>query len=265
MNYTKFRDTFISLTKKTVPYGTEREFVAEVFRKFCPFELKTDGINYFTRVGNWRDTIFTSHLDTASWDCSNVSMVGSGEIIFTDGETILGADDKAGVTIMLDMIESGVDGTYYFFIGEESGRIGSSYAAKKFPEYFKEFKRMISFDRRLQESIISHQLGSRCCSDDFVEQLGEQYLEHDMLFVGDRGGLYTDSASFMNLIPECTNISVGYNNEHSTREYIDMQYCYNVSQASKKVDWTSLPVKRLATPSFYDEDDDGYFYFRNYS
>ena len=41
-------------------------------------------------------------------------------------KTILGADDKAGMVILLYMIEKKIPGLYYFFIGEEVGCIGSN-------------------------------------------------------------------------------------------------------------------------------------------
>ena len=53
---------------------------------------------------------------------------------------ILGADNKAGVSLMVNMIKNNIEGLYYFFIGEEVGTIGSSCLSKKFDDidYLKE-------------------------------------------------------------------------------------------------------------------------------
>ena len=111
---------FISLTKRTYPHGTESEL-----RHLLPDNLTEDEFgNLFIKIGE-SDVMFTSHLDTATKAKDNIKHVFEGKIIKTDGKTILGADDKAGVTIMLYMIEHNIPGLYYFFLGEEVGCVGS--------------------------------------------------------------------------------------------------------------------------------------------
>ena len=108
MNITK---KFLQLTSKTYPHGTERE----LFR-FLPKSLQEDEFgNLFIKIGE-SDAMFTSHLDTATKADTKVNHIFDGNIIKTDGTTILGADDKAGVTIMLNMIEKKIPGLYYFFL-----------------------------------------------------------------------------------------------------------------------------------------------------
>ncbi|UOE95965.1 M20/M25/M40 family metallo-hydrolase [Alkalihalobacillus sp. LMS39] len=78
------------------------------------------------------DTIyFTSHMDTVV-PGNNVKPSISDGYIVTDGTTILGADDKAGIAAMLEAIkvlkEQNVEhGTIQFIItvGEESGLVGA--------------------------------------------------------------------------------------------------------------------------------------------
>jgi hypothetical protein len=45
------------------------------------------------------------------------------------------------------------------------------------------------------------------------------------------------------MIPECTNISVGYNFEH-TAETQNITYLDRLAKASVNVDWSSLPTAR---------------------
>ena len=106
------KDTFLALTSKTYPYGFEDELVS-----FLPKGYFQDRHgNYFYKIGESR-TAFTSHLDTACKDQVNIVHKFDGNIIKTDGKSILGADDKAGVTILLYMIEKNVPGLYCFFFG----------------------------------------------------------------------------------------------------------------------------------------------------
>ena len=104
------RETFLKLTSRTYPHGKEQDIF-----DLLPESLEMDEFgNLFIQIGE-SDTMFTSHLDTATSTDSEVIHILEDNIIKTDGKTILGADDKAGVTIMLYMIEKGLPGLYYFF------------------------------------------------------------------------------------------------------------------------------------------------------
>jgi len=231
------KDTFLALTSKTYPYGFEDELVS-----FLPKGYFQDRHgNYFYKIGESR-TAFTSHLDTACKDQVNIVHKFDGNIIKTDGKSILGADDKAGVTILLYMIEKNVPGLYCFFFGEEVGCIGSGLASSD--PMFKDYNRMISFDRRGTNSIITFQSSKRCCSEVFAKSLAKDFNQYGLNMSPDNTGVYTDSAEFTGVIPECTNISVGYYKEHTHDENQDISHLIKLCNASTKVDWESLPTKR---------------------
>jgi hypothetical protein len=107
------------------------------------------------------------------------------------------------------------------------------------------YDRIISFDRRDVGSIITYQSSSRCCSDDFADALCRELNQtRSLSYKKDTGGVYTDSAEFTHLIPECTNVSVGYYKEHTTNESQDICHLTNLAEACVKVDWEKLPTKR---------------------
>jgi len=249
------RDTFLKLTSKTYPYGTERQLFS-----FLPKGVKQDlWGNYFYQIGDTK-TIFACHLDTANKEQGPVKHVFDGDFIKTDGNSILGADDKAGVTILLWLIEHKIPGTYYFFIGEEVGCIGSGAAAKDVTRFSK-FDRIISFDRRDICSVITHQSWTRTCSDAFADGLIEQIEKGGLCLKKDDGGVYTDSAEFTDVIPECTNISVGYYGEHTHNEKQDISFLQSLCECLLLVDWESLPTARDPKKSEYKSfgyDDYGY-------
>ncbi len=252
INVTKFeynpldpRSTFLSLVTKTYPHGHEDEVL-----QFLP-KLDKDIVgNYYKIIGDKPTTMFTCHLDTADRKQAVTRLysiqIDDQEHIITDGTTVLGADDKAGTTVMLYMIAKNIPGLYYFFIGEERGGIGSRALADVYDEvdYLKDIKRCVSFDRRKTISVITSQAGGRCCSDDFGNALCEQYNKNGLNLKIDPTGVFTDSASFIDDIPECTNVSVGYLNEHTGKEIQNMDYLIDLCKASVNVDWSNLPTIR---------------------
>jgi hypothetical protein len=261
-----FKKTFLSLTQWTIPHGFE-----ESIAHLLPKGVQKDGCgNYFITVGENSTTLFTCHLDTVS-KRDKVKHVIEGNIIKTDGTTILGGDNKAGVCILMYLIEQQVPGTYYFFVGEECGTIGSRWALQHGENFFKKFKRAVAYDRRNQGSIITYQRGRRCCSDEFADALSKEFEKHDMVYHRDNTGVYTDTAVFVNVIQECTNLSAGVVGEHTNSEYIDIEYCEAVAKASALIDWENLPSIREAKEEYYYNSGNynynhgnNYYHGRNY-
>lgn len=243
------KQKFLELTSRTYPHGTEKEL----------FHLLGEGLtedefgNLFIKIGE-SDVMFTSHLDTATSALTEVNHVFEGNIIKTDGKSILGADDKAGVTVMLYMIEQGVPGLYYFFLGEEVGCVGSKkVAAVQKDNKIEGINKVISFDRRGTTSVITYQSGQRCASDKFGEALAKELNDADDTFkyTTDPTGVLTDSVQFIKIYPECTNISVGYKSEHTFSESQDIEHLEKLAKACTKVDWKSLPVERDPSKTEY--------------
>ena len=63
-------------------------------------------------------------------------------------------------------------------------------------------------------------------------------------YTKDDGGVYTDSAEFIDIIPECTNLSVGYYKEHTHTESQDIEHLERLANACIRVDWENLPTVR---------------------
>lgn len=270
------KETFLTLTKRRYPMGTE-DLAMDLVKDMLPdvkFE-KDEFDNYFTYIpkvdGSDSDTMFTSHLDTinsgpygynngkkwnttlrkyefdvdAKVDDMSIKHVMDGDFVKTDGETNLGADDKAGVAIMMNMISEKVPGLYYFFMGEESGCVGSSSLSRVFESKteFPTMNKCISFDRKGYDSIITEQMGV-CASDEFAKELAKRYEEYGFWFKPDPTGVYTDSAEFTDVIPECSNISCGYFHEHTKSEKQDLEFLELLGIVSTQIDWETLPIVR---------------------
>lgn len=253
----EFKDLFLLLTEFTIPFGKEK-----TLEPLLPEGWKKDSVgNYYYEIGN-SETLFTTHLDTYSTKYEDVVQLEDQDdefIIFTDGTTILGGDNKLGCCILIGMIEQRIPGTYYFFIGEEpiisGGLWGSTKALEARPEFFKKFKRCVAFDRRGYGSVVIRQKGRMSSSEKFINAIADKLKEFGDIEFDDKSkfGYYTDTAAFMDVIPECTNISAGGFGEHTFKEYVDLSYTYKVFQAALKIDWDSLPVERELETRFIKE------------
>lgn len=205
-------------------------------------------IHIDARTDTHHRTLFIAHLDTVH------RSGGSNTIVKTDSkwsagnkDRCLGADDGAGVAMLMHLLHNGVPGYYIFSQGEECGGIGAKFLADYHQPTLLEHDRAVAFDRKGIDSVITHQAMGRCCSDAFAQALASALNEaaHDELFLSpDSTGIYTDTAEFTEQIPECTNISIGYEGAHSDREWLDIYYIQTLADAAVKIDWDALPTKR---------------------
>lgn len=197
-----------------------------------------------------------AHTDTVGRTEGRVTVALEGNVVGVPKRrsTCLGADDGAGCAILLEMIEAGVQGLFVFFAEEEVGGRGSSHAATKEAQNFDTLDFIAAFDRRGETSVITHQAGGRCCSDEFAKALADAFnaCHGDNMFDPDDSGVFTDTANLTDLVGECTNISVGYSREHGPNETLDLSVWRRVRDAACTIDWAALPIKRK--PGEVDED-----------
>lgn len=256
-------DSLLAMLQVKRPHGSASE---EAFiRHFLePLGATRDGFgNLFLRIGDDPVILWSSHTDT----CHRTP--GLQDIICTNGlvrvadpkrSNCLGADDAAGVWLMTQMIAAEVPGSYVFHRGEERGGLGSAYIAEHGAQHLAGIRAAIAFDRRGCGSIITHQRGERCCSEVFASSLATALgLGHRC----DPTGSFTDTANYLGLIGECTNVSAGYDNEHSPSESLDVDYLMRLLEAVLCADFSRLVFARQpgehepAYPSdwLWDPDD----------
>ena len=208
---------------------------------------KVGNLHVDARLDDTNRTLFVAHVDTVHRETGANKIRKTQGKWYADGAP-LGADDGAGCAMLMHMLHAGVPAYYIFTQGEEKGGIGAKYLADHSPELLACFDRAIAFDRRGIDSVITHQGWGRCCSDEFADALsGELCADGVLMYLGDDTGVYTDTAEFVDIIPECTNISVGYDNEHSDRETLDIFHFTALAAAAVKIKWDALPVGRDPT------------------
>jgi hypothetical protein len=217
--------------------------------------------------------LFSSHIDTVHSMTDpvrqDVMFDEQTQLVYKDDKRPLGADDAAGVWLMRRMISAGVPGTYIFHRGEERGGIGSRGMSLHHREFLAQFDIAIAFDRRGTNAIITEQMTGVCASQAFALALGDllHAAQPEVDLHPDDTGVFTDTANYTDVISECTNISVGYENEHSGDEYLDIDYLRRLTDAfiavfSDPKVRDKLPAKR--DPSVVDYgggfDTNGWFY-----
>lgn len=220
--------------------------------------------NIEVQVGDPGGCVFTAHLDTVHRDDGEQVLYiisETNEIVADtlDGKaSVLGSDDASGVYLLLEMIAAKRPGMYLFFVGEECGGIGSSAYVKDHSTFSANM--VVSFDRRGTKDIITHQGGYCTASNTFAMALGDAMnkLDPSFEYAPCAGGLYTDSREFAEIVPECTNIAVGYFNEHTVRETQDLKHLLALRAVILKIDWQALPIGRVPEPDvpwlWHDKD-----------
>jgi hypothetical protein len=211
-------------------------------------------------------TLFIAHVDTVHKGVGANKIRKTATHWYADGAP-LGADDGAGVAMLMHLIHADVKGYYIFSQGEECGGIGAKHIATHHTDLLAQFDRAIAFDRRGIDSVISHQGMGRCASDVFCEALANDLNAFDdtLMYSPDDTGVYTDTAEFTDIIPECTNISVGYYSEHGDQENLDIVHFEALSNAVLKVMWDMLPTDRDPTVPEYKTYKYDTAWWANYS
>lgn len=198
-------------------------------------------------------TLFVAHVDTVHKDEGANSFRKTQYKWYADGSQ-LGADDGAGCAMLMHLMHSGVPGYYIFTQGEERGGIGAKHIATTYKDLLSQFQRAVAFDRRGVDSVITHQGWGRCCSDTFGQALADALnVDERLMYMPDNTGVYTDTAEFTDIIPECTNISVGYDFEHSDKEELDVFHFDRLAKRCAVLDWDGLPSER--DPTVPDPED----------
>lgn len=229
-------------------------FIAPLPGAYCD----THG-NWHVVIGAEPSILFSAHTDTVHRAPGRQTVMESNGIIRLSKRSIredrncLGADDTAGIWILLNLIRSGIRGHYVFHYAEEHGGIGSGDLANKYPEWLKRFRMAIAFDRRGTSDVITHQIGGRTASNVFAESMVAAMSTAGLPGYGPMHGVYTDTANYSHLIPECTNLSVGYNYEHSPDECLNRFHLERLRDTLIRLDWGSLIVDR--DPTTEDPDD----------
>lgn len=187
---------------------------------------------------SFNPVLYVCHLDTVHRSTGAQLLSLQGTLLKSlDGEC-LGADDGAGVWLMLSMIEQQIPGAYLFHFAEEVGCYGSQWMYRNHADWLSRFETAISFDRPYCSDVVTHLCGRRACDDYFAFELADAlsgHLPSEYLLSPSATGGMTDVFHYIGLIRRCTNISVGYTRQHSPAETLDLKYLMGLRDACLSV------------------------------
>ncbi len=230
-------------------------------QRFCEAVIEPTGATADAFGNYWLDVLtpedehspvmWSCHTDTVHSKPIKAAVQYDGrylELHPNSSASCLGADCGTGIWIMLEMIKAQVPGLYIFHRAEEVGCQGSRWIRDHAAASLEGIKFAIAFDRKGNDSIITHQASGRTCSEKFARSL-MPFLPGYKL---DPTGMYTDTDTYADLIPECTNLSVGYEMAHSSAERQDVLHASRLLDYVKQIDQSKLIVDRDPTVAAFD-------------
>jgi hypothetical protein len=224
-------------TMRPAGSGAEYEFVEQWVK---PLGTEGDGYGNQWLVIGESPILWSCHTDTVH------KRGGAQYVGYADGcayvtrSNCLGSDDTTGVWIMRHMIKARVPGTYVFHRAEEVGGLGSQWIADNTPERLAGIQFAIAFDRKGYGDIITDQMGNTA-SDDFAYSLSKAL--HPLPYSA-ADGVFTDTQVYSGIIPECSNLSVGYHAMHTSGEWQDVDFANRLLDQMITADFSGLESAR---------------------
>lgn len=196
------------------------------------------------------------HLDTINDTMECIPSIGdfifthkTGLLTLNKNSTLncLGGDDRCGVTIITLAFKELIEKYHIaFFCDEEVGGLGSSASASAITSD-NSISCYIGLDRKGTTEVATYGFDNQALIDLFVDN---GYVETQ--------GSFTDAS---NLAREsnkaCINLSVGYGNEHSRHEFIDLRGIDNAIDILLYVTFDGVYKQEIAYNNY---SDDGYVY-----
>ncbi|MDR7156779.1 putative aminopeptidase FrvX [Sphingobium xenophagum] len=227
----------------------ERAFCREYLDRVPGMTADAFG-NRILTIGDRPRVMWSCHVDTVAarggQQVVGIDELGIAGLCNGKAGMSLGADDGAGIWIMLNMIATGRPGLYLFHRGEEQGCLGSRWIQRNTPDLLQGIEAAIAFDRAGLGDVITHQSYGRTCSDTFAFSLANALngLNPGFRYRPDDTGVYTDTNEYAGIVSECTNLSVGYHGQHGPRETLDVDHCEKLLAAMLELNASQLVIER---------------------
>ena len=177
---------------------------------------------------------FVAHTDTVHSINHNLKVVQLKEgdktiLTGVDSETLepsgIGGDDKCGVFLALEMLDTLDNVKVAFFVSEEIGCVGSRQAD---PEFFKNVGYAIQYDSPEGDSMSMSLMGDNLFikDSDFGTKVSPLILEHGITNWARHP--YTDVWQIMEKFNiSCLNLAAGYHRYHTDNEYVVVEEVQN--------------------------------------
>lgn len=160
----------------------------------------------------------------------------------------IGADDRAGIYAIIDILKDGYRPTVIICNKEEKGGKGARKFIKDYPKPLSKINFMLELDRRGQNDMVFYD----CDSPEF-----ETYLE-PYGFVSNWGSFSDISIIAPMWNVAAANLSIGYEDEHTEAERLYFYWMFDTIQKVKNI----LDDEKLANhPFIYIFGNDKFYYY----
>jgi tripeptide aminopeptidase len=109
INETCLLETFLALVAIDSPSGQEEAIGKDLARRFAELGGVVEQDEHWNLIARWPGQgdplMLSAHMDTVGKDVGITPVIRDG-VIYSDGTTILGGDDKSGVAAILEVIRS---------------------------------------------------------------------------------------------------------------------------------------------------------------
>lgn len=212
------------------PSGNEKamiEFITNLLSEMPDVEVSSDSLgNIYAKRGNAETyPCIVAHMDEVHAKRPNGFKLIEKKC---QGDTIIcgkcnrksqgiGADDKNGIFVALEMIRRYPVMKCAFFVGEETGCIGSSDANM---DFFKDCRYVLQCDRQGNSDFIVNASGVSLCTEEFVFDCNIDKFQYE-----EELGLMTDVMALKERgLDVCAcNMSCGYYCPHTNMEYTSLK------------------------------------------
>lgn len=227
-----FKNDLKLLLAITAPSGKEKPIANELFIRLESLADKVWFDHYGNVLGevnvgkNGPTVLLSAHMDTVRVE-EDREVIQENNVWFSSNGP-LGADDRAGIAIILSVIrnlkKTGFTGKVKlaFTREEEIGLCGSREID---PGWLNGIDLGIVVDRcGSRDVVVSNHYMEFCdpAIGTFFETVGRRYGMPDWQMV--QGGS-SDAAVFAELGVPSVNVSAGYMNEHTDREFVNIEHC----------------------------------------
>lgn len=168
--------------------------------------------------------LLLAHLDTVHPAPPSLIFKDADQHVIWSPEG-LGADDRAGVFAILELVKAGYRPSILFCMGEEVGGLGARSFIRDYPDPPISINFMLELDRQGRDDAVYYDCGNKEF-ETFINNFG----------------FFTDLGSFSDIsiiAPiwdiAAVNLSIGYFNEHSAIEMLQYRYMYETILKVEKI------------------------------
>jgi len=211
----------MSIQTKSYKTKSMRNYIKSRIKKLkLKYEQDNYGNIYVTKGDIDRYPTMVCHIDTVHDINKNVHVMRYNDIMFAmDMQKVeqygIGGDDKVGIYITLQLLESFDYFKAVFFLDEEVGCVGSSKANF---DFFNDSTIVLQCDRRGYNDFVNTISGTQLFDDTLQYDIQDILTQYGRNVVS--GGMTDVESIAEKTNVQVANMSCGYYNPHSNEEYI---------------------------------------------